>query len=120
MSVNPSTISLERISNFGLSYTADVLLENSHNGAMERLGLGYEALATRNNRLIYASVTGFGQSGPYAGRPAYEHLLQAFSGGMHHQGEDGRIRALNNLVSTTGIARYSLMSTTRFSAPCGS
>jgi formyl-CoA transferase len=90
-----------------LAATADVLLENNRNGAMERLGLGYEALAASNRRLIYASVTGFGQSGPYAERPAYEHLLQAFSGVMHHQGEGGKVRAINNLVVDKSTALLS-------------
>ena len=59
---------------------ADVLIENSRPGAMERLGLGYEALRAVNPRLIYCSITGFGQSGPYSERPGYDTVGQATSG----------------------------------------
>jgi formyl-CoA transferase len=59
---------------------ADVLLENSRVGAMDRLGLGYEALRETNPRLIYCSITGYGPSGPYAHRPGYDTVGQAMSG----------------------------------------
>src|SRR5258708_33635076 len=48
--------------------SADVLIENYRRGAMERMGLGYEALRASNPRLIYCSISGFGRSGPYADR----------------------------------------------------
>ena len=51
---------------------ADVLLENFRPGTMDRLGLGYAVLAKRNARLIYCAISGFGQDGPWAGRPAYD------------------------------------------------
>src|SRR5436853_6150605 len=51
-----------------LSASSDVLIENFRVGTMDRLGLGYEALRNVNPRLIYTSITGFGQSGPYAQR----------------------------------------------------
>jgi crotonobetainyl-CoA:carnitine CoA-transferase CaiB-like acyl-CoA transferase len=59
---------------------ADVLLENMRPGAMDRLGLGYAEVSAINPRLIYASVTGFGASGPYRDRPAYDGIGQALSG----------------------------------------
>ncbi len=59
---------------------ADVLVENFRPGAMARLGLGYEALREINPRLVYCSISGFGQTGPDAGRPAYAQILQAASG----------------------------------------
>jgi len=55
-----------------LAARADVLIENFRSGAMDRLGLGYAALAAANPRLIYCSITGFGRTGPYAARPGYD------------------------------------------------
>ncbi|MFM1813501.1 MAG: hypothetical protein RLZ98_196 [Pseudomonadota bacterium] len=60
-----------------LAATADVVIENFRPGTMERLGLGYETLNAANPRLIYCSVTGFGQTGPYAKRPGYDTVGQA-------------------------------------------
>jgi len=59
-----------------LAERADVLVYNMRPQAMARLGLGYETLAARNPRLIYAGVFGFSEDGPYAGRPAYDDLIQ--------------------------------------------
>jgi formyl-CoA transferase len=59
---------------------ADVLLENMRPGVMDRLGLSYRAVSALNPRLVYASVTGFGSSGPYRDRPAYDGIGQALSG----------------------------------------
>jgi crotonobetainyl-CoA:carnitine CoA-transferase CaiB-like acyl-CoA transferase len=61
---------------------ADVLVENFRPGAFEALGLGYEALAAINPRLIYCSISAFGQSGPRAVQTAYDHVIQATSGIM--------------------------------------
>jgi formyl-CoA transferase len=63
-----------------LVQSADVVLENMRPGAMDRLGLGYTELSAINSRLVYASVTGFGSSGPYRDRPAYDGIGQALSG----------------------------------------
>jgi crotonobetainyl-CoA:carnitine CoA-transferase CaiB-like acyl-CoA transferase len=62
--------------------TADVFVENYRPGAFEALGLGYEALAAINPRLIYASFSAFGQSGPRGRQTAYDHVIQATSGIM--------------------------------------
>ena len=61
---------------------ADVIVENFRPGTMERLGYGYEQLRVVNPRLIYASVSGFGQTGPWRGKPAYDLIVQALSGMM--------------------------------------
>jgi CoA:oxalate CoA-transferase len=61
---------------------ADVLLENFRPGVMDRLGLGYPVLADRNPRLVYCAISGFGQDGPWAGRPAYDQIVQGLSGVM--------------------------------------
>ncbi len=60
--------------------TADVLLENFRPGVLERLGFGWDALKARNPKLIYCSITGFGEDGPYRDRPAYDAVAQALSG----------------------------------------
>ena len=64
-----------------LMVEADVVIENLRSGALDRLGLGWDAVKERNPRLIYCSITGFGDSGPYADRPGYDgnSLLRAFS-----------------------------------------
>ena len=72
-----------------LAEKADVVLENFRPGVMARLGLGYETLRERNPRLIYAAVSGFGQSGPYAHRPAYDAVIQAMGGIMSLTGKEG-------------------------------
>ncbi len=59
---------------------ADVLIENFRPGLMARLGFGYDALSARNPRLIYCSISGFGQQGPEADRPGYDIILQGMSG----------------------------------------
>lgn len=60
--------------------TCDVLVYNIRPQAMERLGLGYEAIAALNPRLLYVGAFGFGQDGPYANRAAYDDLIQAAAG----------------------------------------
>ncbi len=62
--------------------SADVLLENNRPGVMKRLGFGYEDCRAINESLIYASVSGFGQTGPYSYRPGYDLIAQAMSGAM--------------------------------------
>lgn len=66
---------------------ADVLVENYKLGSLKRYGLDYDALRMENPRLIYCSVTGFGQNGPYADRPGYDALIQAMGGLMSVTGE---------------------------------
>jgi crotonobetainyl-CoA:carnitine CoA-transferase CaiB-like acyl-CoA transferase len=61
---------------------ADVLVENYRPGAFDALGLGYEALSALNPRLIYCSISAFGQTGPRGGQTAYDHVIQASSGIM--------------------------------------
>ncbi len=64
----------------GLVVQADVLVENFRPGVMQRLGLGYEELAALNPRLVYCSISGYGQTGPGAERAAYAMMVQAASG----------------------------------------
>ncbi|WP_342363926.1 CoA transferase [Terrarubrum flagellatum] len=69
-----------------LAAKADVLLENFRTGTLARYGLGYSDLAAINPRLIYCSITGFGQEGPYADRSGYDYLVQAMGGLMSING----------------------------------
>ncbi len=70
----------------GLLKKADVLLENFKPGAMDRLGLGYEAIRAVNPGIVYASISGFGQYGPYRDRPGYDIIGQAMGGLMSVSG----------------------------------
>lgn len=68
---------------------ADVLVENFRAGTMDRFGFGYEAARALNPRLVYASISGFGQDGPYRERTAYDLILQGMGGLMGTTGEEG-------------------------------
>ncbi|RUW23963.1 CoA transferase [Mesorhizobium sp. M4B.F.Ca.ET.215.01.1.1] len=69
---------------------ADVLIENFKLGGLKKYGLDYESLKTINPRLVYCSITGFGQDGPYAPRAGYDFIIQAMAGMMSITGEAGR------------------------------
>jgi crotonobetainyl-CoA:carnitine CoA-transferase CaiB-like acyl-CoA transferase len=70
--------------------TADVLIENFKLGGLKKYGLDYESLKAVNPRLVYCSITGFGQDGPYAPRAGYDFIIQAMAGMMSITGEPGR------------------------------
>jgi len=67
----------------------DVIVENYRPGTMEKLGLGYDVLKELNPKLIYAAASGFGHSGPYSKRPAYDGVVQAMGGIMSITGPKG-------------------------------
>jgi crotonobetainyl-CoA:carnitine CoA-transferase CaiB-like acyl-CoA transferase len=67
--------------------SADVVIENFRPGVMARLGLDYDRLKAVNPRLIYCAISGFGQSGDWAGRPAYDQIIQGMSGVMSVTGD---------------------------------
>jgi len=71
---------------------ADIFVENFRPGALDRAGLGYAALSAINPRLIYASISGFGQTGPYRNRGGLDLVAQAMSGIMSYTGEIGSQR----------------------------
>lgn len=73
-----------------LAREADVVAENFRPGTMERLGLGYDALSAENPRLIYAALSGYGQTGPYREYAAVDVVAQAMGGSMSLNGEPGR------------------------------
>ena len=70
-----------------LAAEADIVVENFKVGGLKRYGLDYQSLAAINPRLIYCSITGFGQDGPYADRPGYDFVAQAMGGMMSITGE---------------------------------
>ncbi len=73
-----------------LAKRSDVVVENFLPGSMDKLGLGYEAIDRIRPGIIYCSISGFGQDGPFRHRPAYEPILQAMSGIMDSTGEPDR------------------------------
>ena len=86
---------------------ADVLLEGFRPGVLDRLGFGYAAVAKREPRILYLSVSGFGQTGPLAGRPAMDPVLQAFTGlMMDNKGEDGIPHRVPFVVIDMSTALY--------------
>ena len=68
---------------------SDILIENFKVGGLKKYGLDYESLKTKNKALIYCSITGFGQDGPYATRAGYDYIIQGMSGLMSITGEPG-------------------------------
>lgn len=73
-----------------LAAEADVVIENFKLGGLDRYGLGFEALSEINPRLVWCSITGFGQDGPYAHRAGYDYIVQGMSGLMSITGEPDR------------------------------
>ena len=65
-----------------LTETADIVVENFRPGVMERLGFSYQRLREINPRIIYCAISGFGQTGPDAHKPAYDQIIQGLSGVM--------------------------------------
>jgi CoA:oxalate CoA-transferase len=88
---------------------ADVLIENYRGGTMEKLGYGYETLKEKHPRLIYAGVSGFGHTGPYAKRPAYDMVVQAMGGVMSLTGHPGS--APTRVGTSTGDITAALFGT---------
>ncbi len=68
--------------------TADVVVENFRPGVMTRLGFGYEDISKINPRIIYCAISGFGQTGPDAHKPAYDQIIQGLSGAMDVNGDE--------------------------------
>jgi formyl-CoA transferase/CoA:oxalate CoA-transferase len=86
---------------------ADVVVENFRPGTAGRLGLGYNDLSARNPQLIYASISGFGQTGPYASEPGYDAIAQALGGLMSVTGEaDGAPVRVGNSAADLGASMW--------------
>ena len=70
-----------------LAAGADVMIESFRAGALDRMGLGYDAIKQRNPGLVYCSISGYGRTGPLAEMPGYDLIIQAYSGLMHLTGD---------------------------------
>jgi len=90
--------------------TADVLIENFKLGGLKKYGLDYESLKAVNPRLVYCSITGFGQSGPYAPRAGYDFIVQGMSGLMSITGPaDGEPQKVGVAVTDIFTGLYSVI-----------
>lgn len=89
---------------FELACAADVVLENFRPGVCDRWGVGYEAVAARNPGVVYASLTGFGQTGPWAGRRAYAVIGHAVAGTTHRQLEHQEVVAGQALLANDAFS----------------
>jgi crotonobetainyl-CoA:carnitine CoA-transferase CaiB-like acyl-CoA transferase len=90
-----------------LADSADILVENFRPGAAARLGLGYPELSARNPQLIYASISGFGQTGPDAQQPGYDAIAQALGGVVSVTGEpEGEPVRVGTPVADLGAAMW--------------
>ena len=96
-----------------LASAADIVVESFTPGVADSLGIGYSELSKINPRIIYCSVSGFGQTGPYSQKPAYDPVIHAMSGLMAVTGEPGRppIRTAPNIVGlpTAFLAAYNVL-----------
>jgi crotonobetainyl-CoA:carnitine CoA-transferase CaiB-like acyl-CoA transferase len=94
---------------YALVKTADVVVENARPGVAARLGMGYDTLSAINPRLIYASISGFGQTGPWAQRPGFDLIAQAMSGVLSSNGFPGMEPAKNSIaVADLGAGLFSV------------
>ncbi|WP_370270228.1 CaiB/BaiF CoA transferase family protein [Nioella sp.] len=93
----------------GLVADADILIENFKLGGLAKYGLDYESLSKVNPRLIYCSITGFGQTGPYAHRAGYDYIIQGMSGLMSITGDpDGQPQRVGVAVTDLFTGLYSV------------
>ncbi len=86
-----------------LARQCDVLIENFKVGGLEKYGLDYESLSAVNSKLVYCSITGFGQTGPYAERAGYDFMIQAMGGIMSVTGE------IDGLPMKSGVAMADIL-----------
>jgi crotonobetainyl-CoA:carnitine CoA-transferase CaiB-like acyl-CoA transferase len=82
-----------------MAETADVVIQNVRPGVVERLGVGYDAVAARNPKIVYCSIAGYGFTGPYVNKPAYDPIIQGLAGVMATQRTQGRPRAVKNIIA---------------------
>ncbi|MEU7854006.1 CoA transferase [Nonomuraea sp. NPDC049141] len=90
-----------------LAATADVFLQNYRPGVAERLGMDHDTISGLNPRVVYVSMSGYGETGPYVSRPGQDLLLQAMSGAMLSTGRDGDPPAPAGTYAIDAITAYS-------------
>ena len=96
-----------------LAKDSDVVVENFTPGVMDRFGLGYEAVKAVNPNVVYCSISGFGQNGPYKSRPAYDQIMQGVGGLMSITGEpDGEPQKIGIAVTDIGAGMWSAFAIT--------
>jgi crotonobetainyl-CoA:carnitine CoA-transferase CaiB-like acyl-CoA transferase len=94
---------------YALVKTADIIVENARPGVSKRLGIDYDTLAAINPRIVYASISGFGQTGPWAQRPGFDLIAQAMSGVLSSNGFPGMEPAKNSIaVADLGAGLFSV------------
>lgn len=102
---------------------ADILVENFRPGVMDKLGLGYDVLKQLNPRLVYCAISGFGQSGPYSRRPAFDNNAQALSGIWSINGYPDRppvrVGTIIGDLSASLYAAYGIMLALRYAEKTG-
>ncbi len=90
---------------------ADAVVQNFRPGVVDKLGVGYAAASARNPKIVYCSIAGYGFTGPYANKPAYDPIIQGLAGVMASQRTQGRPRAVKNIIAdkvTSLTAAYSI------------
>jgi formyl-CoA transferase len=93
-----------------LADSADVLIENFRPAVKVRLGIDYDTLQRSNPKLVYASISGFGQDGPYADRPGYDQIVQGMGGLMAITGEKGQPPLRTGIsLADTGVGLYAAL-----------
>jgi len=88
-----------------LAREADVVVQNFRPGVVERLGIDYAAIAAENPKLVYVSISGFGPDGPYADQPAYDSIIQGYTGHMPVQGGRGTPTLIRSLAADKATAQ---------------
>src|SRR5262249_29413319 len=97
-----------------LAASADVVVQNFRPGIVERLGIGYDDVRAVNDRVVYASLSGFGPTGPYASKGAYDTVIQAYGGFASNQADaqTGEPRFLNQTAADKVTALYAAQAIT--------
>jgi crotonobetainyl-CoA:carnitine CoA-transferase CaiB-like acyl-CoA transferase len=89
---------------------ADIVVQNVRPGVVDRLGVGYAATSARNPKIVYCSMAGYGFSGPYKHKPAYDPIIQGLAGVMETQRTGGQPRVVKNILADKVTAMTGVIS----------